>query len=179
MTETKQKRNSRFKNLAKNFKEEKIIVNIFQENADSSLIFSVKPMSFMIFVVIAAYCNSNQNHTSLSLIPLVITCPSLNPPSSARLIDSHSTRYGSVVTFECNKGYFMIGENNLLCLDENDDGVGEWNKMMPTCRRRYRFYSAIFYSPITLVHYRSFVFFFLCFGNLDFNLKKSSWKQNN
>ena len=59
MTETKQKLNSRFKNLAKNYKEEKIIVNIFQENADSSLSFFVKPMSFMIFVVIAAYCNSN------------------------------------------------------------------------------------------------------------------------
>jgi len=65
---------------------------------------------------------------------LAIVCPTIIPPSKGRFSNPLQTIYGSTVRIECNRGYFLTGENDLRCVDNDNDGIGEWNKVMPTCR---------------------------------------------
>ena len=72
------------------------------------------------------------------MLDSVVECPPISsPPANGRFVNPPRTRYGSIVTLDCNEGYFLIGENNLQCDDEDRDGVGEWNNMIPNCRRKY------------------------------------------
>ena len=64
-----------------------------------------------------------------------ISCPRLVSPSNGRFTSFPQTRYNSTVTVECNEGYFLIGQNVLRCVDNANDGIGEWNERIPTCRR--------------------------------------------
>ena len=64
-----------------------------------------------------------------------ISCPRLVSPSNGRFTSFPQTRYDSIVTVECNEGYFLIGQNVLRCVDNANDGIGEWNERIPTCRR--------------------------------------------
>ena len=64
-----------------------------------------------------------------------ISCPRLVSPSNGRFTSFPQTRYNSIVTVECNEGYFLIGQNVLRCVDNANDGIGDWDERIPTCRR--------------------------------------------
>ena len=56
------------------------------------------------------------------------------PPNRGQFRSPLQTSFGSVITVECNEGYFLSGENNLQCVDEDNNGIGEWNKRLPVCQ---------------------------------------------
>nr|XP_026695879.1 sushi, von Willebrand factor type A, EGF and pentraxin domain-containing protein 1-like isoform X5 [Ciona intestinalis] len=64
-----------------------------------------------------------------------ITCslplPILN---NGDVIPPTSLDYGSVASFRCNFGYFLIGSDSITCVDNNNDGVGEWSGDSPICK---------------------------------------------
>lgn len=63
---------------------------------------------------------------------------SLLPPLNGAITASpENPVYGSVLTFSCDVGYFMIGSSSVRCGDSNGDGRGEWNGDPPTCRRKW------------------------------------------
>ena len=67
-----------------------------------------------------------------------IRCPSINnPPPNGRFRNPTRATYGSIVAIDCDKGYFLTGENILRCIDMDNDGVGEWDKQLPNCRGKF------------------------------------------
>ena len=66
------------------------------------------------------------------------TCGPLRVPDNGKL-DPEQNSYviGTPVTFSCNKGYELIGEEALVCLVEGGEFDG-WTAEEPTCRSKYR-----------------------------------------
>ena len=62
------------------------------------------------------------------------------PPTNGRFQNPPETRYGSTLVVNCDEGYFLIGNNDVKCVDEDNDGIGEWDKMLPTCIREISFF---------------------------------------
>ena len=67
----------------------------------------------------------------------VITCPDIDEvPSAAKMDTSFSTyMLSSQVNFSCDTGYHIRGNPTLTCVDQNLDGVGEWDVPPPECDR--------------------------------------------
>ena len=65
----------------------------------------------------------------------MIACPLLDPPTNGNFTDASDTKFGSILTVECEEGFFLTGQNNLECVDDDNNGVGEWNTRLPSCRR--------------------------------------------
>ena len=70
----------------------------------------------------------------LIVFDLVISCDPLTPPNNGRFRSPPQTSYESVLSVECTEGYFLTGENSLQCVDDDNNGIGEWNKRLPTCQ---------------------------------------------
>ena len=68
---------------------------------------------------------------------LAIICPPLDPPENGRFTSLLEQGYGSIVPIACDKGYFLIGESILQCVDINNDGIGDWNNSVPVCKRKH------------------------------------------
>ena len=64
----------------------------------------------------------------------MILCVLLAPPENGRFRNPLRLNYGSTITVECNEGYVLAGENNLHCVDEDNNGAGEWDTSLPTCQ---------------------------------------------
>ena len=67
----------------------------------------------------------------------MIKCPLIDPPANGRFQYSPETRYGSILGVDCDEGYFLTGDNNVECVDKDNDGIGEWHKTLPTCTGSY------------------------------------------
>lgn len=80
---------------------------------------------------------SNKKFKSLLyfLYVLGITCPELTSPPNGNITRSDEFNYGSLVAVQCNEGYHLEGERELLCQDEDGDGEGSWNASRASCRR--------------------------------------------
>ncbi|XP_078481037.1 sushi, von Willebrand factor type A, EGF and pentraxin domain-containing protein 1-like isoform X3 [Ciona intestinalis] len=64
-----------------------------------------------------------------------ITCPLPSPVlNNGDVIPPTSSDYGSVTSFRCDFGYFLIGSDSITCVDNNNDGVGVWDGDSPICR---------------------------------------------
>nr|XP_039267286.1 uncharacterized protein LOC120342501 isoform X7 [Styela clava] len=66
--------------------------------------------------------------------PDVVKCkPKLESPESGTLSCTNENIKDSVCTFECETGYYVAGSSRNECTDDNNDGIGRWEKMEPTC----------------------------------------------
>ena len=61
-------------------------------------------------------------------------CLTPNSPENGIFKSLPVNVYGSILIVDCEEGYFLIGENQLQCLDDDNDGEGEWVPRVPTCR---------------------------------------------
>ena len=77
-----------------------------------------------------------------------IMCPSLEAPMSGQFRNPFEARYGSTLVVDCDKDYFLSGDNDVECTDEDNDGVGEWDKTLPTCDRKLFDFTSIKMSNI-------------------------------
>lgn len=81
---------------------------------------------------------------------VAITCPIQNPPINGTFRSVPETGFGSVLTVECYEGYFVFGEDDIQCLDLNNDGNGEWNAPLPSCERKKNFLESFEKSALKL-----------------------------
>ena len=68
-------------------------------------------------------------------------CASLPPPTNGRIlyfIDSTQPYdHGTVATYICNPGFGIAGGDvNRVCGDDDNEAIGEWTRIPPTCERK-------------------------------------------
>lgn len=72
------------------------------------------------------------------IIPcLAITCADPGTPQHGSRSGSETFKYGSKVSYRCNKGYIIFGSYERSCRDE-----GEWTGVQPYCVGKYVLYTA-------------------------------------
>jgi len=64
----------------------------------------------------------------------VITCFNQEPPTNGQFQNTPQAIYGSVLSIECNEGYFLEGTPTIHCNDTDEDGLGEWNGTLGYCK---------------------------------------------
>ena len=64
----------------------------------------------------------------------MITCFSQASPFNGQLQGLSQTDYGSVLSVDCNEGYFLVGDETIQCGDPDEDGLGEWNGTLGFCK---------------------------------------------
>ncbi len=55
----------------------------------------------------------------------------LNDPTNGTVI-GNSVSFGSKVTYTCNNGYILSGNNSRMCQDD-----GQWTGSAPVCNSKY------------------------------------------
>ena len=70
--------------------------------------------------------------TTLLFVSIGLICGSLPNPKNGR-VTFESTRVGSVATYECNKGFVLVGKSSRVCLD-----TGKWSGDDPQCERKQK-----------------------------------------
>ena len=64
---------------------------------------------------------------------LVITCSPVEEIPNGRFQNTPDFKFGSVLSIDCDEGYFMYGKSKIECIDEDQNGIGEWNSKLPSC----------------------------------------------
>nr|XP_009862367.1 complement receptor type 1-like isoform X2 [Ciona intestinalis] len=99
---------------------------------------------FMLRGTPQSYCRGDRFFTYWSPTP---TCTRIRCSSPPRLTNGYRTpswsyfwRVNSTVTYECNSGFKLIGENSSSCQECEDTsgciGGGQWDNVVPTCIRK-------------------------------------------
>ena len=57
-----------------------------------------------------------------------VECPGLSPPAFGSFNGTGRAAIGGVVTFSCNPGFQLIGQDLLTCTSS-----GEWDALEPSC----------------------------------------------
>nr|CAB3266737.1 sushi, von Willebrand factor type A, EGF and pentraxin domain-containing protein 1-like [Phallusia mammillata] len=76
--------------------------------------------------------NGNWNGT-IAICDRII-CPTVAPPTNGEIIGAPNFEYGSELSFTCDEGYFLTGNQTTLCQDSNGDGEGDWSSAVPICQ---------------------------------------------
>ena len=72
-------------------------------------------------------CQSNEEWSGTAPKCQIINCDAISVPMNG-MSDSSITTYGSTITFSCNIGYKLIGNDSITCQANK-----EWNGSVPTC----------------------------------------------
>ncbi|CAK8697520.1 unnamed protein product [Clavelina lepadiformis] len=65
-----------------------------------------------------------------------ITCPSLLPVLNGRIRCSEENAFGSICEVVCDEHYELVGEEQVMCIDDNSDPHGVWSNPLPSCVAR-------------------------------------------
>ncbi len=74
-------------------------------------------------------------------------CASLSPPTNGRVAyftdSAPPYDYDTVATYTCDIGFGIAGGDvNSVCTDENNEAVGRWTRIPPTCERKFYTHSS-------------------------------------
>lgn len=50
------------------------------------------------------------------------------PPLENGMYTAEDFLAGSIITYQCNTGYYLLGDSRMLCTDS-----GKWNGISPSC----------------------------------------------
>ena len=64
----------------------------------------------------------------------LVDCGEIIAPTNGQVDLTAGTTYESVVVFQCNNGYDLVGESSLECL-----ASGSWDNVKPTCNIKGQF----------------------------------------
>jgi len=88
-------------------------------------------------------------HPLLSAITIIalfrrtgIHCPEVWAPRNGEVLKT-SLEWGAIVRFKCNEGYFLKGEDAIVCGDSDEDGDGEWLQLPPFCEGAFASFSVL------------------------------------
>ena len=84
------------------------------------------------------------------LMYLISDCTTLTAPANGTIVNPSDVAFGSVIRFECNAGFNLIGNATRQCSVNSSVGAAEmyWTGTTPTCEIK-----GIIYFISTIVHY--------------------------
>ena len=70
-------------------------------------------------------------------------CPSLTPPINGTITftpgaDNSNIGLGSVATYSCNLGYFLVGQTTRVCQSVFGGATAGWTGYAPVCQSNYK-----------------------------------------